>query len=221
MTSQKLKKFNSFSPLKQSLWQSIIGAIVIAIAIIFFFYRPITLHMGISQKWNSWLEAYISLATLLIAVLIWYNEKRQDCIISMPKRLTVHFLYQKKYIMTCHEAYLASEGDIRAWGQQIGGQMAEHNYLSFYPYITQKKPILSDDKTYMMYEVFFYLKELPIPKTNEIKYKTANQKLENNYLVWIENQDDTPGNKEWYEPAQPLKPLSVNEVKERLRAAQR
>jgi len=184
-------------------WAIIITALAIVIAVYL-----LIIHGGIdfTEQWNIWIGAFVSFTLIILALTIWISERLNDTRNSLPKRLTVHFIKDDKYVMTCHEAYLAGISDIRAWGQQIGYQMANGS-LSFYPYITQcEKPTLSKNKDYLLFEVRFYLKEYP----------DTNLRLKNEYLVWIDNQDKSPKNKIWYEPNQPCKPLSIKEIEKRL-----
>lgn len=184
-------------------WTVLISIVVFLVGITFWLFNY---DLCFEQHWSKWLDALVSAGLIAIGLTIWISERNQDAKKDLPKRLTVHFMKDEKYVMTCHEAYLAGEGDIRAWGQQIGGQMAQQPFLSFYPYITQKGPDISKDRTFNLYEVCFYLKEIPY----------GNKRLENEYLVWIDNQDKSPKNKAWYEPNHPTNPLSIKEIEDRL-----
>lgn len=92
---------------------------------------------GLAWWWADWLDPWITMTTLAVASFLgaraWVDE--------LPKRLNVHFKSGDRYALTCWEASLAGEGDIRQWAQQIGRQMA-HGLLDFDPY-----PDISAPKT--------------------------------------------------------------------------
>jgi len=159
--------------------------------------------MPFADQWDIWLEAYITSGIIFMAFFIWYNEKKQEWEMSLPKRLTVHFKYQGKYIMSCYEAYLAGPADIRAWSLQIGAQMAKEQLL-FYPSILQKKPKLSENKQYFAYETEFFLTNIPKMKTE----------LQTQYMVWIPGQDGTLS--EAFRQGHPEAPLSLEEVRQEI-----
>lgn len=129
------------------------------------------------------LDSIIGIATFLVAGIIWFGEINQAWENSLPKRLTVEFLYKNQRLIFCEEAYLASESDIRAWGQQIGAQMTG-NSLRFLPSIKQKPGRIKesqDGAAYKLYEVKFTLTELPVEKPAD---KTIFKENDNKYLYW-------------------------------------
>jgi hypothetical protein len=106
----------------------------------------------------------VGFGTFLVAIAIWFGELNQGWENSLPKRLTVEFLYKGQRLMLCEEAYLAGESDIRAWGQQIGAQMSRVRNLKFLPFIKQEPGRIKetrDGQAYKLYEVKFTLTELP------------------------------------------------------------
>ena len=117
--------------------------------------------------WWGWLEPVVGVTTLAVALAVWMGELRQDWENSLPKRLTVSFQYQGKEYMRCEQAYLAGEADIRAWGQQLGSQMAGTPFLRFQPNILQQPgKICREHHTgacYKLYLVTFFLTHLPLP----------------------------------------------------------
>ena len=80
--------------------------------------------------WNIYLNPIVGLGTLFTAIAVWWGETSQDWRESLPKRLTVEFYYQKRLYMRCEHARLSGESDIRAFGQQIGLQMAAEKHDS-------------------------------------------------------------------------------------------
>jgi len=194
-----------WNTLKKNSYQAIIAALFILAGFAFFIFRPIEFGLGISTKWGHWLEPYMALATFVFALFIWYNEKRQDWQMSLPKKLTIHFIFNDKYIMTCHEAYLAHEGDIRNFGQQIGKQMNNNKNLSMYPYMKQETKRLSECGSYYIYEATIYLSKNPADE------KDGNNQLNNKYLVWLPTEFGKPIT-EYYHNIQTTKPLTVEEA---------
>lgn len=120
-----------------------------------------------SVGWWNWLEPVVGVGTLGVALAVWLGELRQDWENSLLKRLTVNFLYQGREYMRCEGAYLAGEADIRAWGQQLGSQMAGSPLLRFQPNILQQPGTVTRDRYtgshYMHYRVTFFLTQLPHP----------------------------------------------------------
>ncbi len=159
--------------------------------------------------WDKWFDPGIGLFTALVTIFIALQNTYSDWNNSLPKRLTVHFVYEDQFIMTCHEAFLSGEADIRQWGQQIGSQMAGE-LLSFYPFISSAKESNRYDITlkevFKPYEVIFYLKTIP----------NANKKLADKYLVWWDNTDKTKGNKHVYFSSQPSKYKSIKDAENEL-----
>lgn len=103
--------------------------------------------------------------TLVVAFLVWVGELHGDWIESLPKRLTVRFTFEEKDVMVCEGAYLAGESDIRAWAQQLGGQMSDDQGLKFFPSLEQSdREILHDmkeDRLVVHYTVSVKLRTLP------------------------------------------------------------
>lgn len=78
---------------------------------------------NIAGWWTNWADPLITVATVIAAVLAWWETSNQAWEQDLPKRLNVHFTYQEEYVFTCWEAILTGESDIRQWAQQIGRQM--------------------------------------------------------------------------------------------------
>ncbi|WP_077732698.1 hypothetical protein [Methylocaldum sp. 14B] len=75
--------------------------------------------------WNGFLDPVVGLGTLFTAFAVWWGEMSQDWRDNLPKRLTVDFLFNRRRVMRCENAYLAGESDIRALSMQIGAQMVK------------------------------------------------------------------------------------------------
>lgn len=165
----------------------------------------VAMPMAFTNFWDALFGLLGVLLTVGLTIIYAAKEWRD----SLEKRLTVHFEYKGKYIMTCHEAYLASEGDIRAWGQQIGFQMTNKTQLDFYPYLSQKNPETAYDTNlkihFMKYEVTFHLRTIETQVKQMPDFKTQ-------YLVWWENTDKTSENQFVWFKTQPTKPATIQEV---------
>ena len=136
--------------------------------------------------WTHLLDPVIGLGTFMVAVLVWYNEKKQDWENKLPKKLTVFFKYKGKNLMSCKEAYLASEGDIRAWAQQIGSQMSGGARLDFKPFIQQDQPknVHAKDGWYRLYTVTFFLDDIPKPNQNTSNKEEIIAQLNGDGIHW-------------------------------------
>ncbi|MEZ5591827.1 MAG: hypothetical protein R3F53_14385 [Gammaproteobacteria bacterium] len=100
-----------------------------------------TFTNDLNTDWSDKVDPAISIITLIVAIAIWWQESSENWINSLPKKLTVRFIYQGKVVMLCKRAYLSGEGDIRPLGQQIGTQMAENPRLDLRaPAVKQTNP---------------------------------------------------------------------------------
>ncbi len=142
-----------------------------------------------NTSWWIWLEPITGIATLAVAGIVWLGEAMQDWESGLPKRLTVHFTYSPdpknknpapREVMRCEDAYLASEADIRQWGQQIGGQMGDDR-LDFDPDIKQTPPQKSADLTKQCYTVTFRLTKLPKGYVGRFRKKYGEEPTPENF----------------------------------------
>lgn len=77
-----------------------------------------------NSLWNKLFKPFIDLGTFIVAVMVWLGETEQDRRNTLPKRLSVSFMFDNRLLMRCEHAYLAGESDIRALSQIIGKMMA-------------------------------------------------------------------------------------------------
>lgn len=75
------------------------------------------------RVWDQVVGILVDIATLLIAVMLWYSEFKNSWLRSLPVRLDVDFTFNGAHVMRCAYAHLGSELDARQLGQQIGRQM--------------------------------------------------------------------------------------------------
>lgn len=162
------------------------------------------LHGG---KSVSVLSFTLTILTFATASFLGLRGFLQDWEKSLPKKLTVSFIYRGQEVMRCDNAYLAHEGDIRNWGQQIGGQMAaatlgKRVVLNFNPDIEHTQGRVRKDEHgayFVHYSAKFYLIDLP-PRV--IKLKMDGQKGPP-YIHWsvlaqnvVSKHPETPINSE-------------------------
>lgn len=159
----------------------------------------------------------ITMLTFFTALLLGVYNIFSEWKNSLEKRLTVFFIYYypangsdvgkdsmqndfiKKHnlkpdtpycLMICEEASLSDEGDIRAWGQQLGRQI-EDGTLGFYPFYTlgnNREVVRVMDSAGVkhltrQYVLFVFLEKIP----NAIIMKDAG-------ILATDNYDDTPIN---------------------------
>lgn len=133
----------------------------------------IILQLLIGWTENLWgiVGPFISLLTLGVAILVWYQQVREEWEEDyLPKRFTAHFSYQGKEVMRCENAHLTAEGDIRALAQQIGSQMVDPDsqgrptqLLFVAPEVKVAGPIVNKREKYVHYTVRLNLTKLPSP----------------------------------------------------------
>lgn len=138
----------------------IVGMLVI-IAVGCVFVRPWNGEDANAEWYKGW-DVVFSLSTLAVAVLVWLAEMRQEWENSLPKKLNALFYLGDRLVMCCRNAPLASEGDIRAWAQQLGAQMANEKFLGLHPRFTINNRIESTIAgTFRLYEIRMTLSEMP------------------------------------------------------------
>lgn len=120
----------------------------------------------LKTRWNSDLDQIVSLATLMIALFVWYGEITENWKNNLPKRLTARFENDRsQLVMLCQKAHLSDVADIRALGQQIARGMCGNTDIHFRaPYVKQKAgEILYSPEIghFLHYEVTFTLTKRP------------------------------------------------------------
>ncbi len=127
---------------------------------------------GMDHGWRFY-DALASFSTLIVALVIWWEESRKALRAQWPKRLSVRFVAPDgQIIWSCKKVYLAGESDIRASGQQIGQQMSGQRWLKFNPGIERtpgRDDRLANGWPCRHYEVTFRLTELPENLPVEVK----------------------------------------------------
>lgn len=183
----------------QKYWLHIFGGLAFFLTVtLFCYYRYTGATKILSQYWTNAFDPAITVFSFLFPLILSIYLLQKEWQESLEKRLTVHFKLKDKYVMSCYEAYLSSESDIRLWGQQIGLQM-NGGQLNFYPYMTQVGPKIYFDASknifYNLYELTIFLKfnKNGDYHKNEKDIQGFNS---NEYRIWFDNNSDLPGNEE-------------------------
>lgn len=126
-------------------------------------------------SWDAW-DKWMTVLTFVVAGFIGWQGYVRRWENSLPNKITVHFMYDDNCIMSCYRLYLSSESETRTWGQQIGKQMNDNNFLDFKPNIAQEAMNIVGN-SFKHYEITFFLEKEPtVFKSKAFKDK---------YLVWI------------------------------------
>lgn len=167
--------------LRKSWWAILI---VFGIFILFCLCYPPSFSDSIEAPhlWE-WFERMFAYITFLVAIMLWWGQKRAEWIDYLPNRLTVSFLFEGREVMRCEKAHLSNESDIRALSQAIGMQMNNGCQLKFIPAKVEIEPYELDKKNrYLHYRARIYLTELP-PKLKD---------KDGEVLVWGPDFDKDP-----------------------------
>jgi hypothetical protein len=193
--------------------ETIIAIVVFLISLlVVVFFKFFNTCVPATSIYSTFIDPIVSGFTFLLAFFLTYQRYRTAWEESLSKKLTVHFKYQNTYVLTCYEAYLSGESDIRQWGQQIGSQMTSINFLKFFPYIDGENEIVNDE--YKLFTITFYFKSLP--SNDDFDAKTAlperKEQVQNNYTIWWENDSKTEENKELIIKERPKQPVKKQEA---------
>lgn len=193
--------------------ESIIAFMVFLISfIIVAYFKFYNTGVPATNIYSTFIDPIISGFTFLLAIFLTYQRYRTTWEESLPKKLTVHYKYQNTYVLSCYEAYLSGESDIRQWGQQIGTQMTSIPFLKFFPYIDGENEIVNND--YKLYIITFYFKSLPNDKDFSAPNALPERKeqIQNNYTIWWENDSKTEENKELVVKERSQMPITKEEA---------
>ncbi|SMF09938.1 hypothetical protein [Desulfovibrio gilichinskyi] len=115
----------------------------------------------LTKNWNIF-EPIVGILTLIVALALFVVNKRKSWEDSLPKVLTAEFVYAKdgSLLMKAERFPVASEGDLRAWGQQLGAQIL-FGERSFQYFKLRTSSSVNDDGLSKDYVVIFYLEDIP------------------------------------------------------------
>ncbi len=175
-----------------NFWDPLISVLTFITALLIGLYSIIT-------DWKNALEKRLTV------FFVYYYESldaiddlkngKNNTLIEKGKELISQKSLQKQTpycLMICEEAFLAHEGDIRNWAQQLGRQLEGEN-LSFHAFITLgnnnsivKKSINNHSFFTKQYTMFMYLDTIPNCIIDNKKDKKG--------ILSTDNYDDKPTN---------------------------
>ncbi|MDP2722656.1 MAG: hypothetical protein Q8O72_07860 [Bacteroidales bacterium] len=209
-----MKNASYLNYLKNEYW---IQLIVFCLVILLLILIVILLPSYLDCWYTNFLGPIANIGTVIIAMFIWFFQVKNYWKESLEKRITTHFIYQGKPVMSCYETYLSGTGDIRAWTQQIGRQMNNGEDLKFDPFILSRPPeicissIEIDErgrgKRFMLYEVTLFLSS----------YK--NSDFIDKYLFWIYDNPNRKILKGFFD-IQPIEPVTIQKALSELKKAE-
>lgn len=151
---------------------------------------------GFNALWQQYGDAPFTVMTLLVALLVWLLEVKEQYLANLPKRLTVSFVYKGREVMRCNDAILAHESDMRALAQQLGSQMTHMGRLPLRPMLENRRPEKRFDVkigSYMHYETVVELWKLPSGKEEPAEPRNlASLYEEGKKLLWEPPFDESP-----------------------------
>ncbi|OGT90065.1 MAG: hypothetical protein A2286_03455 [Gammaproteobacteria bacterium RIFOXYA12_FULL_61_12] len=145
--------------------------ILIVIAFLCDRFGDIGFLKAVRNWWQGGWDIYPGVATLLVALVVWFGEAKEDWLNELPKKLSVTFKHAGKDVMRCRYADLANAADMRALAQQIGLQMTKETRLNFVaPLIKQDGGEVekTDEGHIRHYHLHVALTEMPASLTGKI-----------------------------------------------------
>lgn len=154
---------------RSTKWQ-IVLTIMLAVLFVLFLLKSLSRSDNFSAIWQGWMDPFLAISTVIIAIFIWLNEKRQDWENALTKKLDVYFMLGGEAFYQVENAPLASDDDIRQWGQQIGQQMNNNERLSFngFKLAGPNRERDSAGKDIMRYELTVWLHDIGSNKTRKV-----------------------------------------------------
>lgn len=113
---------------------------------------------SLSKQWSEWIDIVIALATLLVAISVWINEKIVDWKKSLPKKLNVQYKMGETTYASIKNAPLSGEDDIRAWGTSLAGTILTRDKINFSGFKIDG-PKLDNNRQVMVYDLTVFLYE--------------------------------------------------------------
>lgn len=143
--------------LRKHGWQIALAIIVFGSLIFLSLYR---------EKWYdaiNWFEAIAGVGTLILATFLWWNDMRKNWEDQLPKKLNAYFTFESYNVLVFKNILLISEGDIRAWAQQIALQKVGEK-LSLEPFFRFESLGVQRNANGIpvkVYEITFFLSAIP------------------------------------------------------------
>lgn len=122
-----------FKSQRGSLTSIILGFVVLLCLVAFFspWRLPFGTPSSTSPSWTDWfsrVQDLVGFLTLVVAVVVWLGELRDNWEISLPKRMSVFFFSPAtkdkpaRPVIVSRNVWLAGEDDLRQWGMQVATQ---------------------------------------------------------------------------------------------------
>lgn len=138
---------------KYSRFQIILVTLAMISAIYAFLYYP----QPFSVQWGKWIDIFITMSTLSIAVFVWMNEKIENWESALPKKLDITYLLEDRVFANVKNAPLAGDDDIRNWGQSIGQTILNRQTRIEFSGFKTEGPVRNNAKKIMQYKLTVYL----------------------------------------------------------------
>jgi hypothetical protein len=160
-----------------------------AIFFIGLFITSFLILSGHKEDWyNDWIDPFSGMLTLVIAIGLAINNYYKMWEEKLSKTLTVHYTYQGKYYLSCFYSDLVAEGDIRAWGLQLGAQMSNNQKLKLEPFFDLDGPTLIKMDGYSRAVKHYVL----YMRLSDLKYEGKDDYIKG-YKRWVINHKDGLG----------------------------
>jgi hypothetical protein len=120
-------------------WFSLLMAAAVIAVLLYHQFWPVTQIEDINQRWNNVWSPIIGIATLVVALAVWWSELLEEWRDSLLWKLSVAFEHDFgpskgiRNVMVVRYADLAGLQDARNLAQQIGSQVAGVQHLKFNP----------------------------------------------------------------------------------------
>jgi len=135
--------------------------------LVVYLYKLVSINwVSIAENFWSWIDPVAGIMTFITTLAIFWFQARKNWEDSLEKQLSVDYFHidDSNHLASVQNAYLAGEGDVRAWAQALGGQMM--GQLDFDMNWDDPKPKIvfdSKQKHYIKhYQVLIYLTSNPL-----------------------------------------------------------
>ena len=123
----KLKRFaRTFAYACRKQWWLIAIVALVMLVCVYCFWNHCPSATLLMVWWNNYWNAAADLITLLVALVLWWNDVERQRRETLPKWLDVDFtadVHTGQVVLRCQNARISAASDERAFAQQIGMQM--------------------------------------------------------------------------------------------------
>ena len=139
-------------------------------------------EISLEDWYGNIFDPIFGVAMVLIAFGIWFFENKQEWEESLPKKLTVLFLYKGTPAYFAYRTTLFDESDARPLALSIGGQMIGSSFIPYSPFMYPETNIDKKDKFKDLTVVFNIIKAPTKPGPGKIEIKPK----EGDIMIWTE-----------------------------------